>query len=298
MKHNYRFAGIEILVQLPVGIDYTDEYRLGNFAVEEVENPQIYKVELVKELDNPKGVCIAKYPEFCVYEHEEKRIRYIGSVQNTLEGAYIRVESCDNEHRVQLQEEKFPEKIGAKTILNSLGFEHLIAGAGGFILHCSYIEREGKAILFTAPSETGKSTQAELWKQLRGAKIINGDRAAVCVVDGQILAEGIPFAGSSQYCENRSIPIEAIVYLGQAPETSICRLQGYPAFSKIWEGISVNSWDRKDVEMVSDTVLDIVKRIPIFHLTCTPDESAVIALEDVLKRENNLCKKENKLNHI
>lgn len=285
MKRNYRFAGIEISVQLPAGIEYTDEYRLGNFSVETVENPQIYKVELVKELDSPEGVCIAKYPEFRVYEHEGKRIRYIGSVQNTIEGAYIRVESCGSKHLVQLQEEKFPEKIGAKTILNSLGFEHLVAEAGGFILHCSYIERNGKAILFTAPSETGKSTQADLWNQLRGAEIINGDRAAVRIVDGQILAEGIPFAGSSQYCENRSMPIEAIVYLGQAPTTSISKLHGYPAFSKIWEGVSVNSWDRKDVEMVSDAVQEVVKRIPIFHLTCTPDESAIIALEEALKKE-------------
>lgn len=285
MKRNYQFAGIEISVRLPEGIDYTDEYRLGNFAVKTVESPQIYTIELVKALDGPVGVCIAEYPDYRVYEHGEKRIRYVGSVQNTLEGAYIRVTSIGKEHFVQLQEEKFPDKIGAKTILNSLEAEHLLAQNNSFILHCSYIERNGKAILFTAPSETGKSTQADLWNQLRGAKIINGDRAAIRIVDGQIYAEGIPFAGSSQYCENRSLPIDAIVYLGQALQTTIRKTEGYQAFMKIWEGVSVNSWDKKDVEQVSQVVSEVVQEIPIFHLTCTPDESAVIALEEALNKK-------------
>ena len=54
---------------------------------------------------------------------------------------------------------------------------------------------------------------------------------------------------------------------------------------KIWEGVSVNSWDKKDVEQVSQVVSEVVQEIPIFHLTCTPDESAVIALEEALNKK-------------
>lgn len=285
MERYYRFAGIELSVIIPEEKFYEEERRLKPFAVDVVEDPHVYRVEMVDVLDKPMGTCIAKYPSFCIYEEGEISVRYIGANEDSLDGAYIRVSNFGKDHVIQVLNRSYPDRITTKTILQSIEAEHLVAQNQGFILHCSYIERNGKAILFTAPSETGKSTQADLWNQLRGAEIINGDRAAVRIVDGQILAEGIPFAGSSQYCENRSMPIEAIVYLGQAPTTSICRLQGYPAFSKIWEGVSVNSWDRKDVEMVSDAVQEVVKRIPIFHLTCTPDESAIIALEEALKKE-------------
>ena len=98
------------------------------------------------------------------------------------------------------------------------------------------------------------------------------------------MAEGIPFAGSSPYCKNRRLPIRAIVYLGQAKETSIRILQGYEAFSKIWEGVSVNTWDKEDVELVSGAVQEVARQVSIFHMPCTPDESAVIALEDALRK--------------
>ena len=285
MERYYRFAGIELSVVMPEEKFYEHEQRLKPFVVGSVKHPYVYSVEMVDVLEEPIGTCVAMYPNFRVYQEEGQRIRYIGAVEKSLDGAYIRVSDSERENVIQVLNKNHPGRIMPKIILQSIELEHLIAQNQGFILHCSYIERDGKAILFTAPSETGKSTQADLWNQLRGTKIINGDRAAVRIVDGQIFAEGIPFAGSSQYCENRSLPIDAIVYLGQALQTTIRKIEGYQAFMKIWEGVSVNFWDKKDVEQVSNVVSKVVQGVPIFHLTCTPDESAIIALEDALNKK-------------
>jgi hypothetical protein len=219
-----------------------------------------------------------------IYRDEEKEIRYLGFSSESWEKAHLRVENIGKQHRVCYAKSYFPNKIVSRTVLNCMGAEHLIARAGGFVFHCSYIERDGEAILFTAPSGTGKSTQADLWHEYRGAEIINGDRAAVRIVDGKVMAEGIPFAGSSAYCKNRSLPIRAIVYLGQAKETSIRKLRGYEAFSRIWEGVSVNTWDKVDMEMVSAAVQEVAQQVGVFHMPCRPDESAVIALEDALRK--------------
>lgn len=288
MRRNYRFAGIELSVHMPDEKMYENEYRLEPFGVGLVNDPQEYVFELTDRLDGPEGVCNVEKGGYCIYQDGGRRIRYVGSVGVTLEGAYIRVCSEGKKHHVQLLAEKFPDRVGTKTVLNSIDVQHLLAIEHGFILHCSYIERDGRAILFTAPSETGKSTQAELWSSLKNTEIINGDRAAVRLVDREILAEGIPFAGSSKYCKNRTLPVEAIVYLGQAPKTSIERLRGYQAFAKIWEGVSVNSWDKEDVERVSAIVQEIAARVPVYHLSCTPDESAVIALENALKERESV----------
>jgi hypothetical protein len=169
-------------------------------------------------------------------------------------------------------------------VLNAIGAEHLIARAGGFIFHCAYIDIGGKAVLFTAPSGTGKSTQADLWQKYRNADIINGDRAAVRICDGVPTACGIPFAGSSQYCKNRDLPIAAIVYLSQAPENTLRSMKGYEAFLRIWEGVSVNTWDKTDLELVSAAVQTLAAQVPVFHLSCTPDESAVLTLEAALRK--------------
>lgn len=283
MRKNYRFAGLEISVCIPDEKIYENEYRLTPFSIEKVNEPEEFFFELREQLEEPSGICVTENSNFCLYQDGNKRIRYVGAVEFSLDGAYIRTCSEGKRHEVQLLANKFPSQIGTKTVLNAMDVQHLLAQIQGVILHCSYIEYEGKAILFTAPSETGKSTQAELWKNLRDADIINGDRAALRLVEGKILAEGIPFAGSSTYCKNRSLEVTAIIYLGQAAKTSIERLKGYQAFSRIWEGVSLDMKNRSDVEKVSELISKTAESVPVYYLQCAPDETAVIALENVLK---------------
>jgi len=282
MKRYYRFAGLEFQVEIPEEIAYRDEWNLGAFRVEHCDNPQIFRFDYAEDLQEPKGGCSVKQPNFRIYPLEEGHVRYIGGAD-----PYIRAEHNGNYHLIQVKKNAYSDVIGVKRALESMEIEHLVARNHGFIFHCSYIDHNGKAILFTAPSGTGKSTQADLWAKYRDSEIINGDRAAVRLAEGVLLAEGIPFAGSSQYCKNKSLPIEAIVYLGQAPKTTIRRLRGYEAFAKIWEGVSVNTWDKTDLELVSDVVQKIAERIPVFHMPCTPDESAVIVLEEALRKQAN-----------
>lgn len=283
-KQCYRFAGITVEVATPSDFFPEDEYKLGAFQSEQAAQMHRFSFQKIAQLQPPEGKLLTEQPNFFVFSCGEGNVRYIGARRDNWEQAYIRAEHQGREHRILLRESRIPGKIGTKIMLESMAAEHLIAQNHGFIFHCSYIARDGEAILFTAPSETGKSTQAELWKDLRGAEIINGDRAAIRLADGQLLAEGIPFAGSSEYCKNRSLPIRAIVYLGQAPKTTIRKMRGYEAFSKIWEGVSVNTWDKEDMEIVSAVVQKVAAEIPVYHMPCTPDESAVIALEEALRK--------------
>lgn len=275
------------MVSIPEDRIWDWDDRLETFRVDQAEDPHIFEVEWVDHLPEPDGKYVEAAGTFCVYEHMDSRIRYVGYEMNSWKKGMIRIESKGKNHKIQVKNEPAWKKMPVNKMLESFSVEHLIARNDGFVFHCSYIDHDGKAILFTAPSQTGKSTQAELWKQYRGAGIINGDRAAVRLVDGDLMAEGIPFAGSSQYCENRSLPIETIVYLGQAPQTSIRKMRGYEAFFKIWEGVSVNTWDKEDMERVSAVVQQVVTRIPVYHMPCTPDESAVIALEEMLRKQGN-----------
>ena len=283
MKRYYCFAGLEFQIEIPEACAYTQERNLASFRVESVKDPHRFICDHAEKLTEPEGTPYVNQPNFSLYTTSEGHIRYIGSPD-----AYVRAEHRGKLHVVQVKKNPFADKISIKTVLESMEIEHLIARNHGFVFHCSYIDRNGKAILFTAPSGTGKSTQADLWAKYRGAEIINGDRAAVRLADGQLLAEGIPFAGSSEYCKNRSLPIGAIVYLAQAPVTTVRRLRGYQAFSKIWEGVSINIWDREDMELVSGVVQKVAEQIPIFHMPCTPDEAAVIALEDALRKQEIL----------
>lgn len=282
MKRYYYVGGIHLGIEMEDSLWKDEERTMAPFRTEDTEEEHSFQFEMKEQLDAPKGRKVTWSDNALVYLDGNRQLRYIGASGENWKNAYILAVHEGKQHHVQMVRSQYGDKIGFKTILTGIGFEHLIAQNNGFILHCSYVVHNGKAILFTAPSETGKSTQAELWKDFRGARIINGDRAAVRIVDGVPMAEGIPFAGSSQYCLNESYPIGAVVYLGQAKQTTIRPMRGREAFSRIWEGITLNVWDRDDVEKVSDCLMKLITSVPVYRLECTPDESAVKALEAML----------------
>ena len=49
----------------------------------------------------------------------------------------------------------------------------------GMMLHASAVEYGGRAVCFSAPPGTGKSTHAERWARLFGASILNDDKPAL-----------------------------------------------------------------------------------------------------------------------
>lgn len=285
MERYYNIAGLDICIKGRDEEMYTNEYRLQNFAAEKKEPFQTYHFSIVDTLEESCGICIHQDSSKRIYQDYDRKIQYIGVVKTGIEGAYIRCETLGNTTNVQIKRKDVPKHITSKVVLTSLGIETLVSKASGFILHASFINVNGKAILFTAPSKTGKSTQAELWSKLRGAEIINGDRAIVRINNGNFEACGLPFSGSSEYCKNVSIPLAAIIYLEQAPETTISSFGGAKAFRKIWEQLTIPVWDRTEVEEISSNLTLLLSTIPVYRLSCTPDETAVIALEEALGKK-------------
>ena len=283
MEKYYRFAGVELTVSAPAELMYDEDRHLAPFRTDSVTNPHRFTFNRVEQLSPPEGELVTVQGDYVVYGCPGGTIRYINAVGGDWQSASLRARHCGHDHAVEVKASVYPGGITAKTVLNVAMAEHLVLQQGGVVFHCSYIAHQGKAILFTAPSGTGKSTQADLWHELRGAEIVNGDRAVIRSTEAGIVACGIPFAGSSEYCHNETLPVAAIMYLGQAPQTSIRPLGGYEAFRCIWEGCSINTWDKGDMTLAADLVQKIVEEIPIYYLPCTPDESAVQAVEKVLK---------------
>ena len=285
MERYYSFAGITFQIVGDDEIMYQDDGILADYAVSTCAADHTVEFDVVERLDPPEGERLFHSDAMWVYGYGDTRIRYCGSMDRGLEGAYLRIERQGSVSRVQGTPEWASSRVSPRMALNALEAEHHIVSHGGFLLHSSFVRWGDGAILFTAPSQTGKSTQADLWSRLRGAEQINGDRAAVMVDRNGAQAWGIPFCGSSGISKNVNVPLRAIVYLSQAPETSISRLTGLRAFSRVWEGCCVNSWDRDDLEQCTDAVMNVIASVPVFHLACTPDETAVIALERAMEEK-------------
>lgn len=143
------------------------------------------------------------------------------------------------------------------------------------LLHASAIEHHGRAIAFTAPSGTGKTTQAELWKKYRGAEILNGDKVFVKQEEDAIHAWGSPWKGSSSYALNTSAPLDAIIVLEQAPENRIRKLDTIEAMQRFVPHVFFPSWDQACEQAVMEFLNKVMSEVDIYLLQCRPDEEAV-----------------------
>lgn len=184
----------------------------------------------------------------------------------------------------------YPNRTGfvrsLDNLLDASELELLLTRLDIFSLHSSLVRRrEGDAILFTAPSGTGKSTQAGLWEQFAGAETLNGDRSMLRRIDGVWTAFGSPFAGTSGIYRNESAPVRALVVLRQAPENTIRRLSLAEAFRAIYSESVLPRWHNDAHQRVISLVTEIVSEVPVYLLACTPDERPVTLLRNTLEGE-------------
>ena len=186
----------------------------------------------------------------------------------------------------------YPDRTGfirsVDNLLDASDLELLLTKLDIFNLHSSLVRRaEGDAILFTAPSGTGKSTQAALWEQFAGAETLNGDRSMLRRVGGVWRAFGSPFAGTSGIYRNESAPVRALIVLRQAPENTIRRLSVAEAFRAIYSESVMPRWHTEAHQRVISLVTEIVSETPVYLLACTPDERPVTLLRNTLEGENS-----------
>lgn len=176
----------------------------------------------------------------------------------------------------------FPVMMDSRYMWSSLSLAQLMVFKNAFFVHASYIDVCGKGILFSAPCGTGKSTQAALWEKHRRAEIINGDKAGILVENG-VYACGVPFCGTSGICKNKTLPLGAIILLSQSAENSVKRLTGLEALQGVLQNVYLDLIAPNEQQMIFDLLIELLKTVPVYHLSCTPDENAVTALENALK---------------
>lgn len=275
MKHDYQIADIGISVETEV--DYADKDPYRKFLNKD-SSPQVHFRFRSGTLPEPAGTCAFQSAGLAVYESEGIQQRVLLNWSKPYAFSTL---SEDGGRGEVILDPNGPELWGGY-VFAAIALEHLLVRRGRVILHASYIDWNGRAILFTAPSETGKSTQAALWEQFRGSETINGDRTCLSADEGVVMAHGLPMAGTSGICKNRSLSVAAVVYLSQAPENRLEQLRGAAAFKAVFSGTWVNDWDRADTEAAVDTVSRIVTGVPVFHLACRPDQEAVDLLAAAL----------------
>ena len=153
--------------------------------------------------------------------------------------------------------------------------------------HSSLVQWQNHGIMFVGPSGIGKTTQAELWERFQNAEIINGDLVFVQKKSDEFLGWGSPWHGSSPYCLNRNVHINAIIVLKQGNENKIRKLSGLEMVSEVGKNLFYPKWVDEGMEMALDILDHLLTHVPVYELTNKADEDSVLMVKQVVFDEKN-----------
>ena len=164
-------------------------------------------------------------------------------------------------------------------------FANRLAYLDGLVMHGSAIHYEGNGIVFSAPSGTGKSTHAGLWKKQYGERVghINDDKPAIRFDGDMPIVYGTPWSGKTDTNSNIKAPLKAIVFLEQAAENRIRPLSVSDAVFHIYRETVRPFYDEALGLKVLETAERLIQSVPVFLLECTISQEAVELVKNAMK---------------
>ena len=285
MRYFLTIAGVTVLADVPYTLHPSES--VSSF-IQPYEGTLSYDLRL-------QVVPAERLPERTDVRYQEARRVYVGAGKDT--GTYFSSYPDNPPYAFVARKAVYSDRVlyceylpgnerymnYTQNLITLMDIEATMLDFGALILHASFIRWDGKGIIFSAPSGTGKSTQAELWERFAGVDILNGDRVAIRKKDGIWRAYGLPYAGTSGIYRNESAPLTAIVALRQAKENRIRRIHGAEAFRYLYPETMIHRWDPDFENKATDLLLQAISDIPVFLLECRPDREAVEILKNQIQ---------------
>ena len=143
----------------------------------------------------------------------------------------------------------------------------------GFLMHGVLMNVEGRGILLTAESGTGKSTHAALWIRYLGEKceIINGDKPLIRIMDGTAYAYGTPWCGKEGIHKNARVSLGNICFIERALQNSVSCVEKGEIMQNLLPSIHIP--ENRVIEVL-DAIDTMARTVSFCKIKCNMDISA------------------------
>lgn len=152
-------------------------------------------------------------------------------------------------------------------------------------MHGSAIMYKGKAYIFIAPSGTGKSTHARLWKERFGddVTIINDDKPFLTFRADKVYVCGTPWRGKHNIGQNIECILGGICILTRGERNEICRVSPADAVQDVIRQSNLHRY-KENTLLALELIDKLLQLVPVYHLACTATIDAVeICCKEILK---------------
>lgn len=218
MKH-YKIANIGISISYQFNTYLSD--NIEKYLVDDVSHSSYIIESLLKKvISMPEGDITGKKNPYRVRgkEHSYFILKHKNGMIKALYG-------YDQEFKhttIELCEALLEDAAEMEYVLMSMIFMEIALKNGFMSLHASAIGYKNEAILFVAPSQTGKSTHTNYWNRLYPEVFWINDDKPLIKKDGAFLyVFGTPFSGRHKKNQNTQLKLRSIVFLEQGKENKV-----------------------------------------------------------------------------
>lgn len=150
------------------------------------------------------------------------------------------------------------------------------------MLHGSALAIDGKGIVFSAKSGTGKSTHTKLWREAFGSRVqmINDDKPMIRVDEKKIY--GTPWNGKHRLSNNVSVPVNAVIKLERSAKNHVLPLTVKDSLELLMKQTYVSDKQSKNA-LIMNLYIKLVATVPFYRLGCNMNpEAAQVAYKGLI----------------
>ncbi len=173
--------------------------------------------------------------------------------------------------RANAEEKRFSDAY-YETLAVQRKVSHALLERDILLFHGSALCMDGDGYIFAAPSGTGKSTHARLWRERYGDRVamVNDDKPFLKIADSGATIYGSPWDGKHRLSSNSSVPLRAIAILERAKENRIEQIDPSEALAALMQ----QSYREEDAAEIFPLILKLAELVPVYALRCNMDISA------------------------
>lgn len=214
--------------------------------------------------------------------------------------AYLAENQDENQHidiTINVDEKRVLDAMAEHPELQQDDWEYMLTGSDfytelikfdGILLHSSCVVVDDMAYAFSADSGVGKSTHTQLWLKYFGdrAYMLNDDKPAIRIIDGEVYACGTPFSGKYDYSTPKIVKLAGICFLERSENNFIKKADTSKAVFNIFSQ-TVRRLNSQGMERLFDVIEEIFDKVSLFEFGCNISEDAVLTSYNAMKKDNS-----------
>jgi hypothetical protein len=287
MRGLYKIAGIIIDFEYLFSEHFKDQIK--QFEVFNEAPDHFMKVMIKSHLEKPLNKPSTIYKNRYLYQSGNLEVLCVFHPE-TQEVTHFLEYDKEYKHILITLNESLKERLpDLEYLLTGLFFYEICILHGHMTLHASAVEYQNQVLLFSAPSQTGKSTLSSWWKlAYPESLIINDDKPIIMNNNGHFEVASSPWSGKTHQSINHIKPCYAILFLEQASVNEFVPLESVKKITHLFRNI-FRPREEFGINIASDTINLLMEDCIIAKYKCINDISAAKMLHEILFKEEQSC---------